>query len=70
MANRRRAKEVPAIVRGYLDCPNCGRIPRPTGTFSVPRNSPSYSFPSCLTCEKCGFEEAILYIEREVISVH
>lgn len=62
--------QVMAIFSAYLDCPNCGRIPMPTGTFRVPRDSTSYSFPACFTCEKCGYEKAILHVEKKIAPFH
>ena len=66
---KRREEDVLAVLRSYIDCPHCGRYERPTGTVRAPYSNPApYSFNCCLACERCGYEKAVLHVEREVVT--
>lgn len=60
-----------ALVHAYLECRHCGRIPMPTGAIFVLPGSDSPDRVHChLRCDRCGSEEAKLYLERELMPVH
>lgn len=69
MGKQRTYETIPALVHAYVECPHCGRIPRPTGTLLVLAGSDSPDRAHCnVTCDRCGDTRAMLYLERELMS--
>jgi hypothetical protein len=64
-------RSVPALCHMYIECPHCGRIPKPDGNLLVPADATG-SMPMHVRfpCDRCGYEGAMLYMEREIMPVH
>lgn len=62
---------VPARIHAFVECPNCGRIPKPSGEIMVAPTLESPDHVHChFTCERCGSNKALLYLEREILCRH
>ena len=62
---------VPARVRAFVECPNCGRIPKHTGEIMVDLRTESPDHVHChFVCERCGSRKALLHLEREILARH
>lgn len=57
----------PAVIHAYVDCPNCGRIPKPSRPLLVRQGVDSPDrVHSRIQCDRCGSDAAMLYLEREM----
>jgi len=62
---------VPARIHAFVECPKCGRIPKPTGEIMVRIGIEGPDHVHChFTCERCGSNKALLHLEREILSRH
>lgn len=60
-----------ALVHAYLECPNCGRIPKPTTALLVLPGADSEEGVHCrMRCDQCGSDAAMLYLRREIMPRH
>lgn len=63
--------ERPATVHAYVECPSCGRIPKPTTTLFVRLgNNPPDHVHCRVTCDRCGSDAAMLHLRRELLPDH
>ncbi|MGH8318509.1 MAG: tyrosine-type recombinase/integrase [Steroidobacteraceae bacterium] len=71
MTSRIHHSTVPARVRVFVDCPNCGRISKSAGEIMVTLGAESPNHLHChFQCERCGSHKALLHLEREILSRH
>jgi len=71
MSSRIQYHSVPARVHAFVDCPNCGRIPKHAGEIMVSLGTESPDHVHChFVCERCGSDKALLHLEREILSRH
>lgn len=71
MSSQPQYPTAPARIHAFIECPHCGRIPKPTGEILVALGSDSPDHVHChFRCERCGSEKALLYLEREIVSRH
>lgn len=71
MRKRSGSDTVPALARAFLECPHCGRIPKPVGTLLVRVGNESPDHVHCrFRCDRCGSDAAMLYLERELMPVN
>lgn len=71
MTTRIQYRTAPARVRAFVECPNCGHIPKAETEITVVLGSVSPSHIHChFRCERCGSRKALLHLEREIFSVH
>jgi hypothetical protein len=71
LGSGRKYRTAPALVYAFVECPNCGRIPKPTGCLLVPLGSESPEHVHChFCCERCGSSRALLHLEREILLRH
>jgi hypothetical protein len=64
------SNDLPAQLKGWIDCPRCGRIEKPTREFRLPKDNAEpmlekLQFP----CQRCG-SDAVFYIQRVVSNIH
>ena len=65
------ARTAPALVHAFVECPHCGRIPKPTTDLLVQLGTESPDRVHChFPCERCGSDRALLYLEREILPRH
>jgi|GEM_PF-2765972 len=57
---------VPAEMRAWIECPQCGRIEKPIISVRIP---PAIASPKlakvCVPCDSCG-THAMMYLQRAV----
>lgn len=71
MSKRPSDGAIPALVHAYVECPHCGRIPKPTGTIlTIPGGDAMDRVHCRIPCERCGYTGAMLYLERELMPRH
>lgn len=71
MSSRIEYRIAPARIHAFIDCPNCGRIPKPAGELMVALGTESPNRVHCrFRCERCGSDKALLHLEREILSRH
>lgn len=71
MRSQKQTLIAPALVQAFVDCPNCGLVPKPTGHLLVAVQTPGLHQANCnVTCDRCGSPDAMLYLERELASRH
>lgn len=71
MNTRMQYHTAPARIHAFVDCPNCGRISKPRAEILVVLGSGSPNHIHChFQCERCGSREALLHLEREILSCH
>jgi hypothetical protein len=62
---------LPVILRGWIDCPQCGQADRLIKTF---RLDESFATPLLtkvpFICQQCGTQRAFLVLERIPQSIH
>lgn len=71
MSFRIHDRNAPTCFHAVVECPNCGRIPRPTGEIMVELTIESPDYLHChFRCERCGSDKAVLHFDRETLSRH
>jgi ribosomal protein S14 len=64
------SNQVPALMRGWIECLKCGRIGTPSRDFRLPRSDASPTLDKVsIVCERCG-QYATLYLQRIVFGIH
>jgi hypothetical protein len=60
------SENVPAEIRAWIECAQCGRIEKPTLSVRIP---PAIASPKlakvCMPCERCA-APAMMYLQRAV----
>jgi hypothetical protein len=57
---------VPAEMRAWIECPQCGRIEKPTISVRIPPGIASLKLEKvCVACDRCG-APAMMYLQRAV----
>jgi predicted nucleic-acid-binding Zn-ribbon protein len=64
------SNQVPALMRGGIECLKCRRIDTPSRDFRLPRGDASPMLDKVsIVCEQCG-QYATLYLQRIVFGIH
>jgi predicted RNA-binding Zn-ribbon protein involved in translation (DUF1610 family) len=71
MSMQAHGRNTPARLHVYLECPNCGWIPKPQMELLVVPGTHSLSHVHChFKCDQCGSRKAVLHFEREMLSLY
>ena len=61
----------PVHLRGWVDCPTCGRIEKLSMDFHLPADAAALMRERVgFACERCGTHNAFLVLERTTINLH
>jgi len=71
MSSRIQYATARARIHAFVECPNCGRIPKPTTEAAVILGTESPDCVHChFRCERCGSDRALLHLQREIVWLH
>jgi hypothetical protein len=71
MSSRIESCTAPARIHAFVECPNCGFIPKLTHEAMVGAGMEGLDHVHChFRCERCGSDKALLHLTREILSRH